>query len=492
MFECHFLRYIIARYIPTLIIWNNVIPAKLPMNKRNSMFIPQMDDNEQKQQQKPLPTTQASKDQNEIIEFESEENEEQVTLPGASFAHTQRKSGDNISSSSKSNFSIPSTDIPQLEDWLEERTKQHRAYTGNLVGASSDEDEDNNLNNNTKSQEEYPDHFINSLDTEDNEEERLTDTLNRLGRLAIIHSVRDYDPDTFIFQGENDIPRIEALIDEQIKWRESMKTDKNNTKDHDESRPLGMDGNVPRETILDEETKSQLKKANNAPWKDAVTTEYLQKIDQILDDEVETKHKMQDRRNWRPRIALEICLLPPIDTPRCSWPYWFLAIAWIVCLLTIALMCYFTLLYGLHYGYLRSINWLQSLIRSFLISACVVQPITAFIVTFLATLCGKDQKISERVQVLVEDSENNSTFLESRQPYAFSVFQSVLPYQPPTGTEIFRLTIAARRRHEIREKLLRLILCVLLLFPLIAVSYSGHNKYVRRKYSNLFKKESSF
>ncbi|CAL8110243.1 unnamed protein product [Orchesella dallaii] len=458
-------RYILAQYIPTLIIWKNVIPAKLSLENKN-LFIPKTNDETKNYQH--TPPRKNDTDSDVKIAFDSDE-EEIVPLPETIRTGVQRKSFDATSNtSSKSNFSIPSTDIPQLEEWLEDRTKQYRGYTAKLVGASSDEDDGD------QTEQEYPDKFITTLDEVD-EEERFTNRLERLGRLAIITSVRDSDPDTFIFQGDNDIPQIEALIDEQIKWRRSWKKQKSQNDDDPELNQVEGKGQL--ETVMDSETKSEFKKAKKTPWKDTVTTEYLQKIDKILDEEMETRHKLQNQRSWKPGVVLEICLLPPTHAPRCSWPYWFVVVSWIVCLLTIFLTCYFTLLYGLHYGYLRSVNWLHSYIRSFFISVLIVQPLNAVIATFLSTLFGKDQKVCERVQVLFEDNENTPDFLESRLPYKFTVFQPTLPHPPLSGPEIFRLTIAARRKHELRSKLLRLILCVLLLLPLIAVSYSGHNKF---------------
>ncbi|CAL8110245.1 unnamed protein product [Orchesella dallaii] len=369
-------RYILPQYIPTLIIWKNAIPAKLSLENKN-LFIPKTNDEINYQH---TPPRKNDTDSDVKIVFDSDE-EEIVPLPGTIRTGVQPKSFDATSNtSSKSNFSIPSTDIPQLEEWLEDRTKQYRGYTAKLVGASSDEDDGD------QTEQDYPDKFITTLDEVD-EEDRFTNRLERLGRLAIITSVRDYDPDTFIFQGDNDIPQIEALIDEQIKWRRSWTKQKSEKDDDPELNQVEGKGQL--ETVMDSKTKSEFKKATKTPWKDTITTEYLQKLDETLDEEMEMRHKLQNQRNWKPGVVLEVCLLPPIHTPRCSWPYWFVVISWIVCLLTIFLTCYFTLLYGLHYGYLRSVSWLHSYIRSFLMSALIVQPLNAVIAAFLSTLFGK-------------------------------------------------------------------------------------------------------
>ncbi|ODM99558.1 Polycystin-2 [Orchesella cincta] len=71
----------------------------------------------------------------------------------------------------------------------------------------------------------------------------------------------------------------------------------------------------------------------------------------------------------------------------------------------------------------------------------------------------------------------NSAFLKSRRPHKYTGFQSNRPHQPQTGAELLRSTAEEKRKNELRDKLLPLVLCVVLLFPLIALSYSGHNLY---------------
>ena len=68
-----------------------------------------------------------------------------------------------------------------------------------------------------------------------------------------------------------------------------------------------------------------------------------------------------------------ICLLLIVVHYRLPW--WFLYINWTL-VVTVSLICsYFVMLYGLKYGYQRSVEWLIAFLTGFTQSAFVIQPI---------------------------------------------------------------------------------------------------------------------
>ncbi len=219
-----------------------------------------------------------------------------------------------------------------------------------------------------------------------------TSTIDRLGRIALISSVRDYDPDTFIFQGDNDIAEIEDLIDKQINENRTGGYRNPNKKKEDKENGKGKKGN--KEIILgtNKDSPSQKKVGEKTPWKKAVTGDYLDNLDHDLQKEMESKQFTQNKDNWEAQLALEMCLLPQLHVASFTWPWWFVYVAWFICVTTIVICLYFTLLLGIHSSYTQSLLWLQTLILSFLISVFIGRPINALFFTTIVTWLGQVSK----------------------------------------------------------------------------------------------------
>ena len=74
-------------------------------------------------------------------------------------------------------------------------------------------------------------------------------------------------------------------------------------------------------------------------------------------------------------------------------------VAWVVALLVSTTCSFFILLYGLQYGYRKSVKWFLAFFSSFLLSASVVQPIKVLVITALFTLIFKSPlEIENRVK----------------------------------------------------------------------------------------------
>ena len=72
-----------------------------------------------------------------------------------------------------------------------------------------------------------------------------------------------------------------------------------------------------------------------------------------------------------------------------SLPWWFLYIAWFL-VITVSIVCsYFVMLYGLKYGYNKSVSWLVSFITGFAQSAFIQQPLKVIAVAVIITLIFK-------------------------------------------------------------------------------------------------------
>lgn len=69
-----------------------------------------------------------------------------------------------------------------------------------------------------------------------------------------------------------------------------------------------------------------------------------------------------------------------------SLPWWFVYVGWFL-VLTISLICsFFVMLYGLKYGYRKSVDWLVSSMVAVVQSALVTQPVKVIVVALLLTV----------------------------------------------------------------------------------------------------------
>ena len=72
-----------------------------------------------------------------------------------------------------------------------------------------------------------------------------------------------------------------------------------------------------------------------------------------------------------------------------SLPWWILYIAWFLVISTSLVSSYFVMLYGLKYGYNKSVSWLVSFLTGFTQSACVTQPVKVLAIAVVVTMIFK-------------------------------------------------------------------------------------------------------
>ncbi|KAL3863292.1 hypothetical protein ACJMK2_005057 [Sinanodonta woodiana] len=120
------------------------------------------------------------------------------------------------------------------------------------------------------------------------------------------------------------------------------------------------------------------------------------------DMETTKEEQTQDEKNPQSSNA--------VKSPAKRLPWWFLYIAWILVLATALVSSYFVMLYGLKYGYVKSINWLVSFLTGFSQNAVVQQPLKVICVALVITLIlkksvgeeeyGYDEKLAEDEEYL--------------------------------------------------------------------------------------------
>ena len=79
-------------------------------------------------------------------------------------------------------------------------------------------------------------------------------------------------------------------------------------------------------------------------------------------------------------------------------PWWCVYIAWTIVILVSMVSSYFVMLYGLKYGYQKSLEWLISFFTAFFQSACLQQPMKVVAIAMVMTyICKKPVEIEGMV-----------------------------------------------------------------------------------------------
>lgn len=267
-------------------------------------------------------------------------------------------------------FSIPSTNVEDFEGWV-------AAYHGDDRGQ-----------------------YIRSMRDHDDAMIQSDDQVG-WGRMGLVHAIRSKHPHSFVYSGDNDVPDVENLMNEEIK-RHLL-------------RPSTGDG-------------SGGDGQNNTKRFKIMEQQVFDRGDGFLDPDFDSDDV---------EIAFETCEMKPQRTAFFKLPWWFIFIAWTICLASICIFLYFTLLYGLHYGYLRSLDWLLRVALSFLISVFIVQPINILICAFIFTVACTPKNWSivdeERFQILSTDRD---TF-GKRKPIMMKVFEAERKHPPLSDATIF-------------------------------------------------------
>jgi hypothetical protein len=268
-----------------------------------------------------------------------------------------RLTADKDGSDTTSNFSIPSTNIEDLEAWLENDVA---ARIGDGTGPIDRT------------------HFTRRVDDESTSD--VNDHI-AMGRLGLIRAVRAADPTSFVFAGEHSIPELERLIDQEIRGH----------LDHPE----------------DSSTILRKRHSDKVPRHDYENERYsltdLHQTQFLESDKIEFVEFDKTEHNKSDGITFETCEMAPEAKALCYLPWWFIFFSWTLCVGTIIVCLYFTLMYGLHYGYLRSVDWAIGLGLSFLMSLLLIQPLQVFISALILTLFCR---VSLNIKILIVHTNN--------------------------------------------------------------------------------------
>ncbi|XP_053405410.1 polycystic kidney disease protein 1-like 3 isoform X2 [Mercenaria mercenaria] len=116
-------------------------------------------------------------------------------------------------------------------------------------------------------------------------------------------------------------------------------------------------------------------------------------------------------------------------------PWWFLYISWFL-VLSVSLICsYFVMLYGLKYGYQRSVEWLVSFLTGFSQSALITQPLKVLAVAIIITLIfkrtvefedyGPEVRLDEDTMFVNSVNKTEEAHIPFSQPLSVNLLQKI-------------------------------------------------------------------
>ncbi|XP_041370581.1 polycystic kidney disease protein 1-like 2 isoform X2 [Gigantopelta aegis] len=111
----------------------------------------------------------------------------------------------------------------------------------------------------------------------------------------------------------------------------------------------------------------------------------------------------------------------------CRLPWYFVYFAYFIAIGTSIICSYFVMLYGLKYGFNKSIAWLVSFFMSFFQSALVIQPVLVFIWAFLQTVLFNQRVKYESGIAKTSLLDKNEEYLDQE-----SLEREVAPQDEPT------------------------------------------------------------
>ncbi|XP_022250998.1 polycystic kidney disease protein 1-like 2 [Limulus polyphemus] len=152
--------------------------------------------------------------------------------------------------------------------------------------------------------------------------------------------------------------------------------------------------------------------------------------------------------------------------PYLSW--WFIYIIWPLAILTLVTSSFFTILYGLTYGYKRSLEWLLSVVTALFHSFIIIQPLMS--ITFAVLLAW----IIKKSPVLMD--RNDNTALQSDEVYVTPSVQQMLSRKKENKLEDIPAEPLSKETHEklkklwIKQKFILKIIREVLVYVLFAVA----------------------
>ncbi|KAL5005145.1 hypothetical protein ScPMuIL_018601 [Solemya velum] len=98
-------------------------------------------------------------------------------------------------------------------------------------------------------------------------------------------------------------------------------------------------------------------------------------------------------------------------------PWWFFYVAWFLVISTSLICSFFTMLYGLKYGYRKSVDWLVSFLTAFFQNNTFMEPLKVVVVAFILTIFLK-----KSVEV---ENENENKDLDKDEEYVQDIDKTV-------------------------------------------------------------------
>lgn len=295
-------------------------------------------------------------------------------------------------SQTSENCSIKSTNVEDFEKWVS-------AYQGGdhrtMVHAMMDEDD---------SSEQLP----------------ASDRVG-WGRRGLVGAFRALNLGSFFYKGEHDPSDVETLIDEELK--ETLIEVEEKKKQKSLAAGAG-DGVIQVGMVGQGQGQSHGKGQGHVP-------------DHVSAKDKHRPSTPEDEEDVG--IAFETCKMKPYKKGGCYLPWWFIFISWTICLASIFIFLYFTLLYGLHYGYLRSLDYLYRVAMSFLLSVFIIQPLNIVLWALIFTILCPPKYWSvmdeERFQII--DKKDGADDLGQRDPIMLKVFEAEREHPPLKDDTIF-------------------------------------------------------
>ncbi|XP_072403908.1 polycystin-1-like protein 2 [Chiloscyllium punctatum] len=170
-------------------------------------------------------------------------------------------------------------------------------------------------------------------------------------------------------------------------------------------------------------------------------------------------------------------------------PWWFIYIGWLLVFVTSSVSAFFTMLYSFDYGKEKSIQWLKSMIVSFVESVFIIQPLKVlFVAAFIALIVKK-----------VERNENEESYNENLLSTINEDLNVVTPnytkrsdagiYKPPSVKHVEKMKAQHLKEKKMYDFIKDIFAHVGFLVVLAIIAYgerSPHSFYLNKALNDSF------
>ncbi|XP_041473066.1 uncharacterized protein LOC121422223 isoform X1 [Lytechinus variegatus] len=179
----------------------------------------------------------------------------------------------------------------------------------------------------------------------------------------------------------------------------------------------------------------------------------------------------------------------PKRRKKFSFPWWFVIIAWIVLILTLAAATTFTVFYGIQFGNKEASEWLCSIVVSFVFGIFLTQPIKILLVaTFIACII-KSPNADEDTEMEEDEEEFD---LRPDEEYLHTVSGTVsrkkrkLPYKPPDPEALERAREQRLKEIKMYSIFREIFFYVVYLWVVLVISYGNSDPSAYRMQEDFF------